>query len=100
MPARFYRWRERDFLTVLAYELQPGDEIAYGFGGDLRYGAIPLDGVTVTEDGVLLQYSLPVGALAQSTPNMRIAVFWQGRTPLIQIHQDLGLSDRILIRRT
>jgi hypothetical protein len=42
----FYKWRERDFMAVPAYELQEGDEIAYGFGGDLKYGAIPIESIT------------------------------------------------------
>lgn len=31
----FYRYRDRDFVTIRAYELQRGDRLAYGFGGDM-----------------------------------------------------------------
>jgi len=83
----FYKWRTRDFVTIPANELEKGDEIAYGVGAtNLKYGAIPIDHVTVVPgSGILLQYTLPVGAFAESSGKNRIAIFWQGSTPLIQI---------------
>ena len=36
----FYQWGERDFISIPAYELEKGDEIAYLYGGDLKYGAL------------------------------------------------------------
>ena len=41
--ASFYCYRERNFVAILANELQVGDELAYGYGGDLKYGAIPIE---------------------------------------------------------
>lgn len=88
-------------MTIPANELQEGDEIAYGVGGtNSKYGAIPIDHVTVVPgSGVLLQYTLPTGAFAESNAKNRIAVSWQGSTPLIQISQDLGLYDSVMVRR-
>jgi hypothetical protein len=96
----FYKWGERDFMTVPAYELQVGDEIAYSYGGDLRYGAIPIESITrVPGAGILLQYILPIGAIAQSNPTTSIAVYWKDTIPDIHISQDITFHDRILIRR-
>jgi len=96
----FYKWSERDFIIVPAYELKKGDEIAYGLGGDLKYGAIPIKSITkVRGEGILLQYTLPTGAIAESSPINKITIFWQGSRPLIQISQHIKFHDRILIRQ-
>src|SRR6266536_969942 len=98
--ATFYKWRERDFLEIPAYELTEGNEIAYGYGGDLKYGTVRIENITkVRGAGILLQYTLPVGAIAQSSPTNSIAVYWKSNTPLIHISQDINFNDRILVRK-
>jgi len=98
--ASFYCYRERNFVAILANELQVGDELAYGYGGDLKYGAIPIEEIIhAPGGGILLQYTLPVGALAQSTATTSIAVYWKGKTPDIAINQDIHIRDRMLILR-
>jgi hypothetical protein len=96
----FYQWRERDFMSVLAHELEVGDEIAYSYGGDLKYGAIPITDITRARGaGMLLQYVLPVGAIAQSSSTRSIAVYWKDNIPDIHIGQDIDFNARVLIRR-
>jgi hypothetical protein len=96
----FYKWRERDFITIRAYELVIGDEIALGNSPTLKYGAIPLETVTVIRGvPVLVQYTLPVGAIAISSPDTRIMVTWEGNRPCIHVSQDIDYYAPVLIRR-
>ena len=99
-PPPFYTYRERDFVSISASELERDDEIAYGFGGDLKYGVIQLDSVTkVRGAGILLQYVLPAGALAESSATTKIRVYWNGSVPEIHISQDMKFNDHIMILR-
>jgi hypothetical protein len=96
----FYKWSERDFITVPAYELEVGDEIALGNGPTSKYGTIALKGVAVIPGNyVQVQYTLPVGAKAQSAVDVGITVMWEGKKPLIQVVQDIDYYKRVLIRK-
>ncbi len=46
MKNLFYQWQRKDFVTIAAYALQAGDQIAYGYGGNTKYGAITIDDVS------------------------------------------------------
>lgn len=87
-------------MTVPAYELEVGDEIAYSVGGGLLYGAIVIESITKGQlMPIILTYGLPVGARAQSTETSKILISWKGNTPQIEISQSVAFSARIMIRR-
>ena len=96
----FYKWGRRDFREVLAYELKKGDEIAYGQMSTRTYGAIPIQSVTnVQEKFIVLEYTLPIGATAQSSSTTEITIDWKGNNPDIHIQQTIEFNAPILIRR-
>jgi hypothetical protein len=68
----FSRYCERDFVSLPAYELHEGDEIACGHGGDLTYGAVPIERIPrVRGAGSLIPYTLPVGAIVYSSLSVK-----------------------------
>ncbi len=96
----FYKWGRRDFREVLAYELKKGDEIACGQVSTHKYGAIPIKSVTnVQKKFIVLEYTLPIGAIAQSSSTTEITIDWKGKTPDIRIQQMIDSNEPILIRR-
>lgn len=97
---RFYRWRKRDFLSIPAYNLEQGDELAYSFGGNLNYETVTIEEVTKGNASrtVLVQDTLPVGAIAVSNGETCIAIFWRGKRPLIQVSQQISFYSHVLIR--
>ena len=97
----FYRWREQDFITIPAYKLKQGDEIAYGYGGNRTYGAVLIETVVRVQglNTIMIQYKLPVGAIAESSEKTRIAITWQKGQPLIQMSQDITFHAPVFIRR-
>lgn len=99
MASAFYRYRERDLISVPAHELEPGDEIALYC--DMKYGTIPIETVTKPRGtgSILIEYDLPKGAIMHSDDTTEISVFWEGSRPLIQIYQHIKPTDRIMIRR-
>jgi hypothetical protein len=96
----FYIWGERDFIEISAREIHKGDKISYGYEGGGNYGEVFVEAVTNSrEDLVLLQYSLPVGARAESSPSNKIIVSWLGNIPLIKIIQEIPSNQCVLLRR-
>jgi len=94
----FYKYRERDFEDVPAYELEKGDEIC--LIGNITYGAIEIEHVTVVKGGgVFVHYILPVGAMMSSSETKKMSISWEGNTALIQVAQEFNFSDRVFIRK-
>lgn len=70
------------FIQVPASQVKKGDYLLYPIAPG---GSVQVTGITRTDYGIFLKYTLPIGTNTKSTENSTFSITWENNKAIIQV---------------